>query len=60
MLLPMDTGAPRAILGLMALGADESAGTRITSLDDYNKCLDYLQPQYYNEVDNTRSYIGGN
>ena len=55
----MDTGKPRAILGLMTFGPDESAGARITSLDDYNKCLDYLQSQGYNEVDTARTYIGG-
>ena len=58
-LLPMDLGKPRAILGLMTFGPDESAGARITSLDGYNKCLDYFQSQGYNEVDTARTYIGG-
>lgn len=49
----------RVILGLMTFGPDESAGARITSLDEYNKCLDYFQAQGYNEVDTARSYIGG-
>ena len=50
---------PRIILGLMTFGPDESAGARITSLEEYNKILDYLQSQGYNEVDTARSYIGG-
>ena len=59
MLLPMDTGKPRVILGLMTFGPDESTGARITSLDDYNKALDYFQSQGYNEVDTARVYVGG-
>lgn len=55
----MQTGKPRVILGLMTYGPDSSAGARITSLDEYNKSLDYLQSQGYNEVDTARSYIGG-
>ena len=55
----MQTGKPRVILGLMTFGPDSSAGARITSLNDYNKCLDYFQSQGYNEVDTARSYIGG-
>ena len=43
----------------MTFGPDESAGARITSLDEYNKCLDYFQQQGYNEVDTARVYIGG-
>ena len=58
-LLPPTTGKPRVILGLMTFGPDASVGARITSLDEYNKCLDYLQSQGYNEVDTARSYIGG-
>lgn len=53
------TGKPRVILGLMTFGPDENAGARITSLSEYNKCLDYLQSQGYNEVDTARIYIGG-
>ncbi|KAF7511779.1 hypothetical protein GJ744_003510 [Endocarpon pusillum] len=49
----------RVILGLMTFGPDESAGARITSLSEYNKCLDYFQSQGYNEVDTARTYIGG-
>lgn len=52
---------PRVILGLMTFGppGTESKGGRITSLDEYNKCLDYLQQQGYNEVDTARAYISG-
>ena len=57
--LLMQTGKPRAILGLMTFGPDASAGARVTSLDEYNKCLDYFQSQGYNEVDTARTYIGG-
>lgn len=49
----------RIILGLMTFGPDESAGARITSLSEYNKCLDYFQAQGCNEVDTARDYIGG-
>lgn len=50
---------PRVILGLMTFGTDESKGARITSLDEYNRHLDYFQQQGYNEVDTARAYIGG-
>ncbi|KAL9610640.1 MAG: hypothetical protein Q9167_004682 [Letrouitia subvulpina] len=57
--LMMQTGIPRVILGLMTFGPDESEGARVTSLDGYNKCLDLLQKQGYNEIDTARAYIGG-
>lgn len=57
--LLVPTGKPRVILGLMTFGPDESEGARITSLDDYNKCLDLFQSQSYNEIDTARIYIGG-
>lgn len=52
---------PRVILGLMTFGppGTESKGSRITSLDEYNKALDYFQSKGYNEVDTARSYVGG-
>ena len=50
---------PRVILGLMTFGPDESSGARITSLEEYNKCLDYFQKQGYDEVDTARVYVGG-
>jgi aflatoxin B1 aldehyde reductase len=53
------TGKPRVILGLMTFGPDPSAGARITSLDEFNQQLDYLQSQGYNEVDTARIYVGG-
>ena len=51
----------RVILGLMTFGppGTESKGARVATLDDYNKNLDYLQSQGYNEVDTARTYIGG-
>lgn len=49
----------RIILGLMTFGPDEKEGARITSVDEFNKCLDYFQQQGYNEVDTARIYIGG-
>ena len=42
---------PRVILGLMTFGPDVKGGARITSLDEYNKALDYFQAQGYGEVD---------
>jgi len=35
----------------MTFGPDEASGARVTSLDDYNKCLDLLQQEGYNEID---------
>ena len=49
----------RVILGLMTFGPDEAAGARVTSLDEYNKCLDFFQQQGYNEVDTARTYVAG-
>ncbi|KAI9812886.1 MAG: hypothetical protein M1827_004404 [Pycnora praestabilis] len=49
----------RIILGLMTFGPNEAAGARITSLDEYNKYLDYFQKEGYNEVDTARVYVGG-
>lgn len=51
----------RVILGLMTFGppGSESKGARITSIDDYNACLDYFQKSGYNEVDTARVYISG-
>ncbi|GES59250.1 aflatoxin B1-aldehyde reductase [Aspergillus terreus] len=50
---------PRAILGLMTFGPSESKGARITSLDEFNKCLDYFQQQGFQEIDTARIYVGG-
>lgn len=49
----------RVILGCMTFGPDESAGARITSLDEYSKCLDHFQAQGYNEIDTARVYNKG-
>ena len=43
----------------MTFGPDPDKGARVTSLDDYNKCLDYFQSQGYNEIDTARVYVGG-
>ena len=52
---------PRVILGLMTFGppGTEGKGARISSLDEFNKNLDYLQSKGYNEVDTARAYISG-
>lgn len=52
---------PRVSLGLLTFGPEgsEKFGTRITSLDTFNKCLDYFQSRGYNEVDTARTYVGG-
>jgi hypothetical protein len=48
-LLTTSSGKPRAILGLMTFGPPgcESKGARVTSIDTYNQCLDYLQEHGY-------------
>lgn len=43
----------------MTFGTDESAVARITSLNEYNRCLDHFQKEGYNEVDTARMYVGG-
>ncbi|PWY94796.1 aflatoxin B1-aldehyde reductase GliO-like protein [Aspergillus sclerotioniger CBS 115572] len=50
---------PRVILGLMTFGPSESKGARITSLDDFNFCLDHFQQQGFKEIDTARIYVGG-
>lgn len=52
---------PRVVLGLLTFGppGTESHGTRITSLDDFNGCLDYFQSKGYHEVDTARQYVKG-
>jgi aflatoxin B1 aldehyde reductase len=49
----------RIILGVMNIGPDPSSGARITSLDEYNAILDYLQSQGYNEIDTAQMYLNG-
>ena len=55
----MASPKPRIILGTMTFGPDKDTGARITSLEDYNKALDYFQAQGFNEIDTARLYIGG-
>ena len=57
--LLMQNPKPRIILGAMTFGNDESKGARVTSLDEYNKCLDKFQKEGYNELDTARNYVGG-
>jgi aflatoxin B1 aldehyde reductase len=63
MLIPSTTSLnkPRIILGCMTFGppGTEDKGARVTSLDDYNSCLSYLQTNGYNELDTARAYIAG-
>lgn len=49
----------RLILGLMTIGPDTSTGARITSQDEFKKCLDYLSSNGYHELDSAASYVGG-
>jgi aflatoxin B1 aldehyde reductase len=60
-LLTATSTKPRVILGLMTFGppGTESKGARVTSIDDYNSCLDYLQKSGYNEIDTARVYVSG-
>jgi len=50
---------PRIILGLMTMGPDESAGARITDINEFKKSLDYFQAQGYDEIDTARIYVAG-
>ncbi|KAK4247892.1 NADP-dependent oxidoreductase domain-containing protein [Corynascus novoguineensis] len=50
---------PRVILGLMTFGPDESAGARVTDVDEFGKVLDLFQSRGYSEVDTARMYIDG-
>lgn len=52
---------PRVILGLLTFGppGTEFHGSRITSLDEFNACLDYFQANGYCEVDTARQYVKG-
>lgn len=55
------TKKPRVSLGLLTFGPEgtEEYGTRITSLEGFNECLDHLQSRGYNEVDTARTYVDG-
>ena len=57
--MPGTENKPRVILGCMTFGPDVDKGARVTTLEEYNQCLDYLQGAGYNEIDTARVYIGG-
>lgn len=57
--LVVPNAGPRVILGLMTFGPDETKGARITSLDEFKKCLDCLSENGYYEIDTARIYVGG-
>lgn len=56
---PQKASKPRVILGLFTFGPDVNLGARITSLDDFDKCLNYFQSRGYDEVDTARMYLSG-
>jgi aflatoxin B1 aldehyde reductase len=58
-LLPLSTGNPRVILGLMTFGPVEKDGARITDVKVFGQVLDRFQERGYNEVDTARVYVGG-
>ncbi|KAK1138761.1 hypothetical protein N8T08_002026 [Aspergillus melleus] len=43
----------------MILGPDNTHGARITSLDEFNACLDLFQRKEYHELDTARLYDAG-
>jgi aflatoxin B1 aldehyde reductase len=43
----------------MTFGPDESKGARVTSLSEFNRCLDAFQDCGYSEIDTARLYVGG-
>ncbi|KAK7409405.1 hypothetical protein QQX98_008414 [Neonectria punicea] len=55
----MSSSRNRLILGTMTIGPDESKVARITSMDEYKKCLDYLSSKGYNELNTAGVYVGG-
>ncbi|KAH6988322.1 aflatoxin B1 aldehyde reductase member 2 [Ilyonectria sp. MPI-CAGE-AT-0026] len=57
--MAQDTKQRRIILGLMTVGPEKDKGARITSLDEFNDCLDLFQKRGYHEVDTARLYVGG-
>lgn len=63
MLIDSNTSSnkPRIILGCMTFGppGTEDKGARVTSMDEYNACLNHLQTNGYNELDTARAYIAG-
>lgn len=57
--LVVPNAGPRVILGLMTFGPDETKGARITSLDEFKRCLDCLSENGCFEIDTARIYVGG-
>jgi aflatoxin B1 aldehyde reductase len=49
----------RLILGTMTIGPDANYGARITSLEEYKKCLEYLSSKGYDEIDTAAVYVAG-
>ncbi|EFR01081.1 aflatoxin B1 aldehyde reductase member 2 [Nannizzia gypsea CBS 118893] len=49
----------RVILGLMTFGTDASVGARVTSLDEFNKCLSLFHSYGHGELDTARVYCRG-
>ena len=50
----------RLILGVMTIGPEGAApNVRITSLAEYQKCLDYLSSKGYLELDTAGNYVAG-
>jgi aflatoxin B1 aldehyde reductase len=43
----------------MTVGLETAPGTRVTSRDEFNKCLDLFQSQGFTEIDTSRLYCGG-
>lgn len=58
MTLP-DNKNQRIILGTMTFGPDESAGARVTDLEEYKRALDVFAKYGHNELDTARVYVGG-
>lgn len=60
-LMEVPSKKARVVLGLMTFGppGTECHGTRITSLDEFNNCLDHFQSRGYKEVDTARQYVKG-
>lgn len=46
-------------MGLMTIGPDPGKGARITSLDEFTKCLDYFSSKGYTELDTAAMYVEG-
>ncbi|WEW56684.1 hypothetical protein PRK78_002132 [Emydomyces testavorans] len=57
--LVVPSPAPRVILGLLTFGPDVNKGARVTSLDEFKKCLDCMSANNHYEIDTARSYVEG-